>query len=136
MRIQVKDFMTTSVLTAAGNTTVGEVRTLMKREGIHALPIVEAIPLGALNIRGIVTATDLCLEMDDSRIIEELMNPGLVHVIPPNTNAQSAAKNMLKHKIHHLVVMDEGKIVGMISSQDFVKLVANYALDKKTDTVI
>ena len=136
MRLQVKDFMTTSVLTASANTSIGDVRALMKREGIHALPIVEAIPLGALNIRGIITATDLCTEMDDSLIVEQVLKPGLVHVIPPNTNAQSAAKNMLKHKVHHLVVMEDGKIIGMISSQDFVKLVANYALDKKADTVI
>ncbi len=136
MRIQVKDFMTTSVLTAAGNTTVGEIRTLMRREGIHAIPIVEAIPLGAMNIRGIVTATDLCHELNDYQTVEQILKPGRVHVIPTNTSAQCAAKNMLKHKVHHLVVMDDGKIVGMISSQDFVELIAEYALDTKTDTVI
>ncbi len=136
MRIQVKDFMTTSVLTVDDNTSLGEVRALMNREGIHALPIAEAVPLGATSIQGIITTSDLCAELDDSLSVREILKPGRVHVIPPNTNAQSAAKNMLKHKVHHLVVMEDGEIIGMISSQDFVKLVANYALDKKTNTVL
>lgn len=136
MRIQVKDFMTTSVITAKGNTSVGEIRTLMKREGFHAIPIVETLSTGEVTIRGIITATDLCREMNDNLSAEQILGPGRVHVIPPNTNAQSAAANMLKHKVHHLVVMEDGKIIGMISSQDFVTLVANYALDTKTDTVL
>ncbi|MBT8262391.1 MAG: CBS domain-containing protein [Bacteroidia bacterium] len=136
MRIQVKDFMTTSVITVKGNTSVGEIRALMSREGFHALPIVKTMPNGDVTIRGIITATDLCKIMDDILTAEQILKPGRVHVIPPNTNAQSAAKNMLKHKIHHLVVMEDGKIIGMVSSQDFVTLVANYALDTKTDTVI
>ncbi|WP_417201408.1 CBS domain-containing protein [Bizionia sp.] len=36
---------------------------------------------------------------------------------------------MLRHDVHHMVVMDEGNIVGMISSLDFVKLVAEYSLE-------
>ncbi len=127
--------MTTSVITSGGNTSVGEIRTLMGREGIHALPIVEALPKGVVGIRGIVTASDLCQQMDNNVPVEQILNPGRVHVISPNTNAQSAAKNMLKHRVHHLVVMDDGKIVGMISSQDFVNLVAYYELEKKSDSV-
>jgi CBS domain-containing protein len=72
MRIQVKDFMTTSVITSGGNTSVGEIRTLMSREGIHALPIVEALPNGELGIRGIVTASDLCQQMDNNIPVEQI----------------------------------------------------------------
>lgn len=135
MRIQVNDFMTTTVVTAEGTNTVGEVRTMMKRHGIHAIPIVEHIPNGELNIRGIITATDLCMEVNDSVPLDQVMLPTRVHVIPSNTGVRSAAKNMLRHEVHHLVVMEDGKIIGMISSQDFVKLVARYELDVRTDAV-
>lgn len=128
--------MTTTVITSKENTSVGEIRALMNREGIHALPIVETLATGEVAIRGIITASDLCAEMNNALSAGQILKPGRVHVIPPSTNAQSAAKNMLKHKVHHLVVMEHGKIIGMISSQDFVTLIANYALDKKTNTVL
>jgi signal-transduction protein with cAMP-binding, CBS, and nucleotidyltransferase domain len=35
---------------------------------------------------------------------------------------------MLRHNVHHIVVMDDGKIKGMISALEFVKLVAKHAL--------
>ena len=46
------------------------------------------------------------------------------YVVSPNSGAKDAAKMMEKHHIHHLVVMDEGQVVGIISSMDFVKLYA------------
>jgi signal-transduction protein with cAMP-binding, CBS, and nucleotidyltransferase domain len=31
--------------------------------------------------------------------------------------------------VHHVVVMDDGEIIGMLSSLDFVKLIAEHALE-------
>jgi len=132
MRIQVKDFMSTSVITAGEEISVGEVRTLMAQEQIHAIPILgptgESINLETA-LQGIITATDLCRVVDDNIPVKEVLIPALVHVINKNTSAKSAAKMMLKHQVHHLVVMEDGKIIGMISSLDFVKLVAKHGLD-------
>ena len=132
MRVQVKDFMSTSVITAEGEKSVGEIRTLMQRKAIHAIPILG--PTEQSNnletaLQGIITATDLCRVVDDNISVKEVLTPTLVHVINKNTSAKSAAKMMLKHKVHHLVVMEDGKIIGMISSLDFVKLVAKHGLD-------
>lgn len=54
------------------------------------------------------------------------MTSSNVQVVHVNSTAQSARKMMLRHKVHHTVVMDEGEIKGMISSLDFVKLVAEH----------
>jgi len=131
MRIQVKSFMSTPVTTAVGKESIQTIRGLMKRNNIHAIPIVEytkQLPKAEVRIRGIVTSTDLNQGLDDSLPVETIMTPN-VHVTHQDSNAKSAAKMMLKNKIHHLVVMDSGKIVGLISSLDFVKLVAQYELD-------
>jgi CBS domain-containing protein len=132
MRIQVKDFMSKSIITAEAEISVGEVRTLMEQEQIHAIPILglteESIYLETA-LQGIITATDLCRVLDDNIPVKEVLIPSLVHVINKNTSAKSAAKMMLKHNVHHLVVMEDGKIIGMISSLDFVKLVAKHGLD-------
>ncbi len=130
MRIQVKDFMSSPVTTAVGKTSIKEIRTLMKRHNIHAIPIIrysKQLPEVEVVIRGIISTTDLCTQIDDKTYVEEIMT-NKVHIIHKDSNAHSAANMMLKHNVHHLVLMDEGKIIGMISSLDFVKLVADHSL--------
>ena len=128
MKVQVKDFMTSPVTVAEGKISVNEIRTLMKQKEIHALPIIYNTD-DELVIRGIITSSDLCCQIDDSIPIEEAVRFSRVYVISPNTNAKSAAEMMLKHNMHHIVVMENGKLVGMVSSLDFVKLVATHTLD-------
>ena len=130
MRIQVKDFMSSPVITVVGQDSVQEIRELMKRNEIHSVPVIQYIkqlPEVEVTIRGIVTATDLGKEVDDKTLAVDVMTSN-VHVIHKDSSARAAAKMMLKHKVHHLVVMDNGKIIGMISSLDFVKLVAEHTL--------
>jgi len=126
--MQVKDFMTASVIAAEGRDKIGEIRQIMKSENIHAIPIVHNSD-GNVIVQGIVTSTDLCCQVDDKLPVEEAVELKKVHVLPTNASAKSAAEMMLKHHVHHLVVMGDGKLVGMVSSLDFVKLVAAYGLD-------
>ena len=131
MRIQVQDFMSAPVITTIEKKRVGEIRELMKSQGIHALPVIEyskKLPEVDITIKGIITGTDLSENVDDKLFVEDIMTPK-VYIIHKHSSAQAAAKMMLKRKVHHLVVMDEGKIVGMVSSLDFVKLVAEHSLD-------
>ena len=131
MRIQVKDFMSAPVTTAVGKNSVREIRALMKDKGIHAIPIISYsndTPDVKMTIRGIVTATDISKDVSNSAFVEDIMTSSNVHVIHIDSSAQAAAKMMLRHKVHHIVAMDEGKIKGMISSLDFVKLVAEHEL--------
>lgn len=132
MRIQVKDFMSARVTTAVGEATVQEIRALMKKEGIHAIPIVsyeKDRPTVEMTIRGIVTASDISKNVHNGASMENVMTSSGVHVVHTDSSAQAAAKMMLRHKVHHLVVMDQGKIKGMVSSLDFVKLVAEHSLE-------
>ena len=132
MRIQVKDFMSTPVITATGENTVREIRSLMEKKEIHAIPIIaysKDLSHADMVIRGIVTATDISKEVDDSTTVEDIMTSSSVHVVHVDSSAKAAAKTILRHKVHHLVVMDDGEIVGMISSLDFVKLVAEHTLE-------
>ncbi|WP_033959060.1 cyclic nucleotide-binding/CBS domain-containing protein [Psychroserpens jangbogonensis] len=131
MRIQVKDFMSTPVTTATGGNSVREIRALMKEKGIHAIPIISysnETPNVEITIRGIITATDISKEVSSSAIVEDVMTSSNVHVIHTDSSANAAAKMMLRHDVHHIVAMEDGKIKGMISSMDFVKLVAEHSL--------
>lgn len=131
MRIQVRDFMSTPVTTAVGKTSVGEIKALMQEKGIHAIPIVWPSESGTdaeITIRGIVTTTDVMKNVDSSTPIEQVMAESNVQVIHIDSSVQAAAKMMLRHNVHHIVVMDDGRIEGIISSLDFVKLVAEQAV--------
>ncbi len=132
MRIQVKDFMSTPVTVAMMDEDILEIRTLMKEKRIHAIPIVsytnDKLKVER-TIKGIITSTDLCKEVSDDATIEDVVSSRIVHVVHVNASAKAAAKTMLAHNVHHIVAMDDGEIKGMVSSLDFVKLVAEHSLE-------
>ncbi len=132
MRIQVKDFMSTPVTTAMEDHNVLEIRTLMKEKGIHAIPIIsytnDKLKV-EMTIKGIITATDISKEVSDYATVADVMTSSSVHVIHIDSSAKAAANMMLRHNVHHIVVMADGEIKGMISALDFVKLVAEHSLE-------
>ena len=123
MSTQVKTFMKSPVASCALPAVVGTIRDLMLQKECNAIPLVEIGENKEINLRGIVTSEDLLGVYDDTVDIQQVMTQK-VHVISPNSNAQSAAKMMIRHGCHHLLVMEEGAIVGIISSLDFVHLIA------------
>ena len=132
MGITVKDFMSTPVTTATGEDSVLEIRTLMQEKGIHAIPVIsytnDTLKVEE-TIQGIISATDMNKEVSEDAAVKDVMNTSSVHAVHIDSSAQAAANMMLKHKVHHIVVMDEGEIKGMQSSLDFVRLVAEKVLD-------
>lgn len=121
MRIQVKDFMSAPVVTTTKDSNVAYVRELMERKNVNAIPVVE---LGEkMKILGIVTRTDICGVVDEEMPVTELMSTEL-HVVSRTTSAQAAANKMLHNGVHHLIVKEDDRLVGMVSSMDFVRLIA------------
>ncbi len=122
MTTRVKDFMKAPVATCLLQSNVGKVRDLMRQRGFSAVPIVE-IKGEQILIRGIVTTNDLMGAFDDNVSVEQVMTRS-VYLIDPEASAQEAAKLMILHKIHHLLVISETRIVGILSSLDYVRLMA------------
>ena len=132
MRIKVKDFMSAPVTVAMMDENILEIRTLMKEKGIHAIPIVSCTNdtlKAEKTIKGIITSTDICEGVSNDASIEDAMTSSIVYVVHVDSSAKSAAKTMLNKNVHHMVVMDDGEIKGIISSLDFVKLVAEHSLE-------
>ena len=132
MRIKVKDIMSAPVTVAMMDENILEIRTLMKEKGIHAIPIVSCTNdtiKAEETIKGIITSTDICEETSDDASIEDVMTSSIVHVVHVDSSAKSAAKTMLNKNVHHMVAMDDGEIKGIVSSLDFVKLVAEHSLE-------
>ena len=59
--------------------------------------------------------------------VAEAMTPSLCSVAP-FVDVYTAAEYMLRAGVHRLIVMDEGRLVGVLSSMDIVRAVAQHRL--------
>jgi CBS domain-containing protein len=93
---------------------------LMKRSGDTALVITtndaEARPVAVL------TDTDISQAVADGRNLEETRISDLPArdpvVVEAGTDVVTAARTMLLHRIHHLPVVDGGRLVGIVDLSD------------------
>jgi len=60
--------------------------------------------------------------MDDIFVARVMSSP--VHTVSPDTLVEDAANVMLDAEIGSVVVVDEGELIGILTSTDFVKIVA------------
>jgi len=118
MHRTVKEFMVKSVVELTDTESVGAARQRMANHDIGAVPVVNSE--GAL--AGIVTATDLVTDYDDVLPVSRIMSSP-VRTIEPNAKIAEAAHWMREHGHHHLVVVDQGKVVGIISSLDLLRVI-------------
>lgn len=124
--VKIFDLMARRVITAQPHHSIAHVRGLMQRNRILAIPVVgpddEAV--------GIVTATDLMDDLKDPSPISQIMTER-VYKVPAYNDVSVAARMMRKHRMHHVVVTHEQKVVGIISSFDLLRLVENRRFEMK-----
>ncbi len=116
--MKIREIMTAEVATAAPDTTLEEIATIMKRDDIGSVPIVEDDELC-----GIVTDRDIVI-----RCIAEGLHPGDtraediltedLHTVETDDDVENAAELMASHQIRRLPVVEEGRLVGMIAIGD------------------
>lgn len=114
----VENLMVRSVVELTDTENVGAARERMDELDISAVPVVNSE--GALI--GILTATDLLTDYDDVLPVARIMTSP-VHTIRPEARAAEAAHLMRKHGHHHLVVVEEDRIVGILSSLDLLRVI-------------
>lgn len=110
------------VIQVSMDDTVDMVETLMKSKHVSSAPVYD----GDGAILGIVTATDLvkfdAMGKDPKSVkASEICTYRPVEVTP-DTTIPEVAELMLEHKIHHVVVMENEVMQGIVSSLDFVRL--------------
>ena len=71
-------------------------------------------------------------------IVKEIMSKNVV-TIGPNVTVQNAAEKMVKHETKFLIVIEKGKLHGIVTEWDFVKKVAGeeeFKEDAKLKTIM
>ena len=121
MNVKVQDLMTNNIITAQVHQTVGQIKDKMTKRNLSSVPVVSAdkVPIG------VVSASDLLAAEKEGTPISNIMTEK-VYTIPEYEDVSVAARMMRNHKIHHLIVTQEQKLVGVLSSFDLLKLVEGH----------
>ena len=117
--MRVEEIMSTPVVVVNDYIKVEFLNDLFTRKKINAVPVLD--PDGT--IIGIVSSSDSAKCKDQSLLVKDIMSSH-VHVVQKNNRVKDAAATMLKHKVHHLVAMEDGQVIGMLSSLDLIKILA------------
>ena len=130
--LKIKDIMTTEVFVLHATQTLELVRSLMRIKHVRHVPIVEQDNtfVGLMTHRDLLAQTISHLaEVDDNeqeyldRHIH-IMNIMKTDVITtdPDMDVCEAISMLLEHKYGCLPVVTEGKLVGIVTEADFMKL--------------
>jgi acetoin utilization protein AcuB len=143
--LKVKDLMTRDLLTLAPTTTIREAAEILATEHVSGAPVVRAgKPLGMVSTSDLLEfIAALPADPDavsggmehgilDDHTVEEAMTRGPLTTISPDAPASRAAELMHSEHIHRLPVLDDGKLVGIITTTDLVKAVADRKLSYRT----
>lgn len=118
MSVTVEQIMAREVIVASPEQSAEEVRRQMRDREIHAMPVVDSdgLPIG------ILTTTDLLEETKGDTRVAEIMTPR-VQTVEGDSDVRIAARIMRNHRLHHLPVMSDGRLVGILSTFDLLELV-------------
>jgi CBS domain-containing protein len=115
--VLIRDVMTESVVTAAPQRTVREVAELMRERNVGSVVIVS----GAEPI-GFVTDRDLALSViadgrDFGDHVEDHASSPVI-TAQPGMDVEEAGELMVRHGIRRLVVVDGGRLSGIVTLDD------------------
>jgi CBS domain-containing protein len=119
--MQVRDGMSKVVLTVNPGHTLREAATAMAERGVGAAVVIDPEQPGP----GIVTERDLLESIGrgqspDTEKVSDHLSANLTFA-SPEWSLERAAEAMVRGKFRHLVVVDGGDMVGILSIRDIVR---------------
>ena len=103
-------------MTLDPQSTVGDAQMIVKKNKIGGIPIIDA----SNNLMGIVTNRDLRFQKNQSMKLDDIMTKKLV-IAKLGISLYEAEKILKKYKIEKLPIVEEGKLVGLITYKDILK---------------
>lgn len=130
------EVMVTTVARVRPQTPLTQVARLLRERGVTAVPVVDEEE----HVLGIVSAMDLAFEREQRRrvpaaLLDRLARHGRgkaarstaadrmsspVVSVAPEVSLRTAARLLQVHGIHHLPVVADGKLVGMVTRRDLL----------------
>jgi len=115
--VKAEDVMTTRVVTITEDQSKQQAARLLAQHRISGLPVVNADQV----VVGVVTEYDVIGK--EGKTVGEIMTRGVISVTP-DTELEEVSHLLVHERIKRLPVLDQGKLVGIVSRADLVKEVA------------
>ena len=133
--MQIKNLMSEDLITVDKDQNLSDALKLFRKHNVSRLPVVNHKELV-----GIISERDIATKLGSSK--SESMPASRFHIssvmvkdvitVPQSMQLDEVAKIMLDKGIGSVPVMDEDKMVGIVSKADFVTLAVGIAFDKIT----
>lgn len=113
--VQVGDLMSFPVFTVPPTASMAEVASILRKKGCTGVPVVEDE-----NLVGIISRRDFKKIKKESQLkapVKAFMNTNVM-TISPGKSLMQAARIMVKHDIGRLPVVDNGRVIGILTRSD------------------
>jgi CBS domain-containing protein len=118
----VKDVMTTNVLVTTPDATAMEAAKLMASEDRGSVVVVEkASPVAIVTERDLFKKVVAIGRLPKEVLVRDIMSAPLISV-SPDQSLRMAAKLMTDKEIRRLPVVENNKLVGIITAKDLARL--------------
>ncbi len=120
----VKEVMNKPVLTGSEDMTIEQAFQVFSQQRIRHLVVLDA----RLDMVGVFTQSDLVRSLREKAFdgvadIANLMSAQVLHV-PPNVQVRYALSLMARRSVSCVIVVEDGRPVGMLTERDVVRLIA------------
>jgi CBS domain-containing protein len=118
--------------TIGPSSTAQEAAKRMTSKKISSLVVIESgdAPVGIVTERDLVRHVCSKDISSDSVLIQEIMSSPIV-TIDVNASIEQAADKMIQNKVRHLLIVEDGRIYGIITPSDFtIYLTENLNMDE------
>ncbi|HYA53206.1 MAG TPA: CBS domain-containing protein [Streptosporangiaceae bacterium] len=121
--MSIESLISRDLLRTAADATLSDVATTMISMASSSVLVFDAQELvGVITLRDIVRAA--LLEPDIAQVQVKKYMTTQPWVVSPSSNVSDIAARMINHGIEHVPVVQEGEVVGILSSFDLVAYLA------------
>ena len=127
----VADIMTAAPIVVEVPGSRSDAINIMVRNGLTGLPVIRA---SDGKLMGVVSRRDVFRKFDEDQL-SLIMKKGCI-TVTPETTIEEAAGIFSSKRIHRLPVVDNGKLVGIVTPTDMLRLVKEMKTDLLAEDVI
>lgn len=120
----VRDLMETDVFWVPADMPLSSAASELTARDVSGAPVCDATG----RVIGMLTKTDLVDfygSVNEDRLVADAMTPEVL-AVAPNDPAEQAVKLMAFEGVHRLLVIEEDRLVGILSSMDILRELAGF----------
>jgi len=129
----VREVMSEKPVTVDQDQSLKMALKIMRRKKVNRLPVTEKVEEGRKELVGMLTILDAALAVADARFgdrppskikVKEVMSSPVI-TVGPDADVLDVAHTMLAHGISGLPVLEEGRMIGIVTKTDLIQLLEN-----------